>query len=343
MCRANTVGQGSLEICDGFSVAVLAAVSRYPQKLWVLTDVLRALYPSSTSWKARQKFKAAMEEISGMHSRIWPQLDVPGMVTADDSGALGIPTSLFFATIPWAFSSPKRTQAARTLSAKWIHSLVGFMAEHLSQSERLKLLLFEADGTCYWHNGLLGRDGSVMCFTQSMKSAITLFWVADLLDTSKPWISRPLDSNNLADFLLWGLDPVPAKVKNNELKQTKQRILLSVLVAFRQLAHWYDAHVLDGQAVLEHVPEGNNNKRRRLTVFTVRTIAAKAGMLLLNGTVSRSNLLSPKCKHTSLFVFPAQTCATQVRWASQALEKASARCKVSVTQLAYRMCATRRQ
>ena len=264
--------------------------------LWVLSNFLEALYPTSKPSKRQDKFQAIVEEVRRVHKRLWPEREAPKVEHLEPPGESGfvnvMRTSLMFSAILWGWLGSKRSPESKQVRANLLAAAVK-LACKTGTGMFIDFPAINPDGTCEQQRSqVVGSSLILDCWTKSMSQAVALHWDRELNDNNLPIPSSTRSATLLSDYVLWVLKPIPVNYKDVILRGCKKNLENSALQIMTYIAKHYEVTLVPELFRQQNdpdidrpfaVPASRGAKRKRLNSVVVNSVAAKAAQKLLLG------------------------------------------------------------
>ena len=275
-------------------ILTVFSVAGEPNHKWQLSSLLEALYPTVKASKRKDKWKAVLKQIVGIHEQLWPGIPVPmpeRLETTNSELESCVTTSFLFATLVWGWVSPKRGSDAKLKCAALLAAAVKTACEH-GDGLRISFPAMHPDGTFQPRDQVVGSDMIVNCWTSSMSSAVSFYWDSDYRNEDVTYPSSPRSRTTLSDFILWSLQPVPLNYKAVNLKGCKGHLTRSAMQIVTHLALCFEVavvpHAFKQADDPQHeqpfaVLQTRGSKRRRLASVSLNAVAARAAQKLYSG------------------------------------------------------------
>ena len=154
-----------------------------------------------------------------------------------------ISTSVVMATLVWGWCTPKRSPDSKQLCGNLLQALISMTT---SQGEGLfvRFPALEADGSVVQREQVVGNDGVIACWTDSMSDAISAVWDSSVLNDEQPFPKSSRTRTQLHDFVLWSLEPTPINSKDHKLKHARRLLSSSAYTLLTNVASDLEARVL---------------------------------------------------------------------------------------------------
>ena len=238
--------QGQLRLtCAGQQVLLpFQCVYQQEQLQWSLPEFLETLYPSTLVTKRKQKFFRALDGVQETHRRMWPGVEIPQILSrSDGSDQLFISTSMVMATLVWGWCSPLSSGESRLLCGNLLQALISMTT---SQGEGLfvRFPALEADGSVVQREQVVGNDGVIACWTDSMSEEVSAVWDSSVLNDEQPFPKSSRTRTQLHDFVLWSLEPTPIHSTDHKLKHVRRLLSASAYALLTNVASDLEARVL---------------------------------------------------------------------------------------------------
>ena len=270
----------------------------YTGSWWELGSVLTTFYPDFEKQKAKEKFAAGQSGIEEWHEELFPGIPLPKVLdchtaaTCGDSFRKYLATSHLAAFATWAVTNLKRSSRSRAVAATFFCSFIKLACE-MEMGLQVTFPAFRADHSSTQMSVTVGADGQLGCWTDSMFHEVAFWWDQDVLDPTRSFPKSPRSATTLWDFILWGLEPIPLKVRDKNLHALKGLLCSTAGCMVKSLVSHYDDTLapffrqLEEESLDSEALEENNRKRRKRvgksTELEVAADAAMAAQLLFSG------------------------------------------------------------
>lgn len=217
----------------------------YPGSWWELGSILAIFYPDFDKQKAKEKFAAGQPGIEEWHSELFPGIPIPAVLDCHTAATVGdsfrkyLATSYLAAFSTWAVTNLKRSSRSRAVAATFFCNFIRLACE-MQMDFQLTFPSFQVDRSSTQMSVTVGGDGQLSCWTDSMFDAIAFWWDQDVLDPTRSFPKSPRSATTLWDFILWGLEPIPLKVRDKNLHALKGLLSCTAGCMVRSLVSHYE-------------------------------------------------------------------------------------------------------
>ena len=252
------------------------------------------LYRAGSVERGRKRLRDSAQEIKGVHQLIWPFHAVPDVCKKQAHGKdeivlSAVPTSYFFSTLVFMFRSTKRAPKDRAYAAR----VLRFFMEKLA-GRTLTFLRYHSNGSHSFNSVDIDAEGFVPdCWTEEYCRHVGTVWDFELMDTAKPWIQSTRTKPLFSDFVLFSLDPPPAKGTSRHRKTIKDQLVRCGLYLISQVAESIDSRIFSltqRPDVARHRVIGG--KRPRESTLQANATMAECAELLFSKQAQRDSLLN---------------------------------------------------
>ena len=285
---------GELPMLHGPNIPVLKRVGE-TQRLWQVKQLAAHFFDNGD--KATTKMLSNWQHISDAHKLLWPQLPCPEPIRlADDelperirfTQPVVFHTTVVFAVGLSMFTMTSRSQAARAKAATFLKALV---EKACSSGCSLNVPIVDTGAKYRLCKQDVTSPTGVSLFSDNMLKEVDSYWKADMGSGKKPWLTTTASHANLAEILLWCLDPVPVKGSRGgykKLREWKGHLRLAALGILTQLANLF-CDPVKIQTLTEPISKRRKQEAtntRRTNRATLWPLLGQALHFMVDGTVT---------------------------------------------------------